>query len=57
MENRSKLFLLIGMFAFIIIGATFYIAIKPKDKDDVLSAYNKNYTLIHGSVHQLVTEK
>ncbi len=45
MENRSKLFLLIGMFAFIIIGATIYIAIKPKDKDDVLSAYNKNYTL------------
>ena len=146
MENRSKLFLLIGIVAFIIISATFYIAIKPKDvvdtlvtdsdrfeivvdritlwdvsqgephqqiftatkgeplyektrktlqqwrikrqwfqnetpiqyhykmalideerpktttviwisKDDALSAYNKNYTLIHGSVHQLVTEK
>lgn len=146
MENRSKLFLLIGIVAFVIIGTTIYIAIKPKDvvdtlvtdsdrfeivvdritlwdvaqgephqqiftatkgeplyektrktlqqwrikrqwfqnetpiqyhykmalideerpetttviwisKDDALSTYNKNYTLIHGSVHQLVTEK
>lgn len=32
MENRSKLFLLIGMFAFIIIGATFYIAINQRIK-------------------------
>lgn len=36
MENRSKLFLLIGIVAFIIISATFYIAIKPKDVVDTL---------------------
>lgn len=45
MENRSKLFLLIGMFAFIIIGATFYIAINQRIKTMFFSAYNKNYTL------------
>lgn len=146
MENRLKLFSLIGIVAFIIISATIYIAIKPKDvvdtlvtdsdrfeivvdritlwdvsqgephkqiftatkdeplyekshktlqqwrvkrqwfqndtpiqhhykmalideerpetttvlwisKDGLLSAYDKNYTLIHGSVHQLIAEK
>ncbi len=36
MKNRSKLFLFIGMIAFIIIGATFYIVIKPTDVVDTL---------------------
>ncbi|MEN0588459.1 hypothetical protein [Kurthia gibsonii] len=46
MENRSKLFLLIGMFAFIIIGATIYIAIKPKDVVDTLVTDSDRFEII-----------
>lgn len=46
MENRSKLFLLIGMVAFIIISATFYIAIKPKDVVDTLVTDSDRFEIV-----------
>ena len=46
MENRLKLFSLIGIVAFIIISATIYIAIKPKDVVDTLVTDSDRFEIV-----------